>query len=600
MASWLFDSTTASKLKDVGSSLSSAGQGYLSKVSSLRKRVAGRRDSPITSTSSTSSSSSSSSSDTGSVSPPTKDALEIPPDDTTPHTPQEQQQAQSQPQAVIPPSSSSLSQCVRLQRNFERLLSHTLLLIDSLDSSSSSTSSTPTSISSISSLRHAALSKDKETDSTGSGMRGGRASSLFMFHVSSSASFFFGTGTGTGSTGSGVDQEDEKKSDDERRAVARKRESKLRMKTEAQMKSKRREERQQWRLTSGTRALAQLDALFDDGNARRKKQAAAADQVVRQVELYYCSLRRDLDTIKSWQYAQRNSGGLDDKDRAILRESELIQWDSIPQWVKELQLIGEWLAGFRRPPGAVLGAAQSEEEHLDATASEADKRGKVDFDTMNDAELLQYFKQLFGQADESGDEEKDEEEKYDGEWTSRWHQARHLKEREQLLNAFERRRRGGLHMIRLSERLRLKENAERERKEQEARAAASSASSAAEWASGTVVEQVAPVLESSLAKKSKASDRRKDERKLIIDELNDMVSLLHSNVSGISDQLRKDAEVGDTLEEKTEESFASVGSLNHRLTKYVEASTGWTCTMFLMIVFIVISFVWTFLTIYIV
>ncbi|ETO30535.1 hypothetical protein RFI_06587 [Reticulomyxa filosa] len=93
-------------------------------------------------------------------------------------------------------------------------------------------------------------------------------------------------------------------------------------------------------------------------------------------------------------------------------------------------------------------------------------------------------------------------------------------------------------------------------------------------------------------------DRARGGRNELMVELLEMITLLKDNVSQIHSNLQKDKQVLQGLDERTDHNVDNVQALNERLKNYVEKTSGWTCTMCLMIVIVLLTFVWTFGVIY--
>ena len=89
-----------------------------------------------------------------------------------------------------------------------------------------------------------------------------------------------------------------------------------------------------------------------------------------------------------------------------------------------------------------------------------------------------------------------------------------------------------------------------------------------------------------------------DEREELVSELKAMTSLLLKGVQDLRETVKEDKKVVKDLDEETYVSLDSVSAVNNRLRKYVESTSGMTCTMCLMITTVFITWFWCFFIIY--
>jgi len=89
-----------------------------------------------------------------------------------------------------------------------------------------------------------------------------------------------------------------------------------------------------------------------------------------------------------------------------------------------------------------------------------------------------------------------------------------------------------------------------------------------------------------------------NEREELIEELEKMVGALKTGVTGLRDTLKKDEKVVSSLDEQTYSSLDKVSALNSRMKKYVESTSGMTCSMCLMMATVVFTSICAFVAIY--
>eukprot|EP01083_Nonionella_stella_P053166 140752_1 len=89
-----------------------------------------------------------------------------------------------------------------------------------------------------------------------------------------------------------------------------------------------------------------------------------------------------------------------------------------------------------------------------------------------------------------------------------------------------------------------------------------------------------------------------DEREALMKELQDMTTLLKKGVIDIRNTLKKDDAIVDNLNEETYGTLDKVTALNNRFSNYVEESSGMTCTMCLMMLVVMLTWIWGFAVIY--
>merc|ERR1712154_201262 len=96
-------------------------------------------------------------------------------------------------------------------------------------------------------------------------------------------------------------------------------------------------------------------------------------------------------------------------------------------------------------------------------------------------------------------------------------------------------------------------------------------------------------------RKNNLKENKYDElsqRQELIEELENMTKLLKKGVTDLRKTLKEDENATNALNEETYGTLDKVTSLNNRLTKYVQATSGMTCTMCLMMVTVVITWIW--------
>eukprot|EP00483_Globobulimina_turgida_P012712 UN12735 len=94
--------------------------------------------------------------------------------------------------------------------------------------------------------------------------------------------------------------------------------------------------------------------------------------------------------------------------------------------------------------------------------------------------------------------------------------------------------------------------------------------------------------------KNKSNNDQSSEREALIEELENMTNLLKGKVIGLRTTLKADAKVMKDLDEETYGTFDKVTALNNRMNKYVEATSGMTCTMCLMMFTVILTWIWGF------
>ena len=101
--------------------------------------------------------------------------------------------------------------------------------------------------------------------------------------------------------------------------------------------------------------------------------------------------------------------------------------------------------------------------------------------------------------------------------------------------------------------------------------------------------------------RNKKGDTKLDEvseREELVRELQNMTHLLKKGVTDLRDTLKEDEKVVSALDEETYSSLDKVSALNSRLKKYVESTSGMTCTMCLMMATVVFTSICAFIAIY--
>ena len=89
-----------------------------------------------------------------------------------------------------------------------------------------------------------------------------------------------------------------------------------------------------------------------------------------------------------------------------------------------------------------------------------------------------------------------------------------------------------------------------------------------------------------------------NEREQFVKELEQMTALLKKGVVNLRETLKQDNKRMNDLDEETHGTLDKVSALNHRLTNYVESTSGMTCTMCLMMATVAITWIWCFTLIY--
>merc|ERR1712228_1076016 len=88
--------------------------------------------------------------------------------------------------------------------------------------------------------------------------------------------------------------------------------------------------------------------------------------------------------------------------------------------------------------------------------------------------------------------------------------------------------------------------------------------------------------EQNIKKDKMQKNDEQSEREQLVQELEQMTKLLKKGVIDLRKTLRDDKESMNDLDEETHGTLDKVSALNQRLSKYVESTSGMTCTMCLM------------------
>ena len=102
-------------------------------------------------------------------------------------------------------------------------------------------------------------------------------------------------------------------------------------------------------------------------------------------------------------------------------------------------------------------------------------------------------------------------------------------------------------------------------------------------------------------KESEPQNVKKNElnqREQLVAELEQMTKLLKKGVISLSKTLKNDSRAMNDLDEETHASLDRVSGLNERLSKYVQSTSGMTCTMCLMMATVIMTWIWCFTLIY--